>query len=89
MKTFIKVVACAATVEVILFVVAYLISTYTSCAKEIGLGMVYSFGILVPLSMGCLTCDNPDRKMFKFLFSLFFVAIYFAMQSLTIFAMVH
>lgn len=89
MKTFIKVVTFAVTVEAILFAVAYLIITYTSCAREIGLGMGYSFGILTALSMGCMTCDNPDSKLGKFLFSLFFVGIYLAMQSLTICAMLH
>lgn len=88
MKTFLKIVAITATAEAVLFGVAWLVISYSSHAKEIGLCMIYAFGILTALSMGCMTMD-PDSKLGKFLFSLFFVAIYFAMQSLTICAMLH
>lgn len=88
MKTFIKVVTFAVTAEVVLFVVAWLVVNYSSHAKEIGLCMGYAFGILTALSMGCMATD-PESKLGKFLFSLFFVGIYLAMQSLTICAMLH
>lgn len=88
MKTFLKFVAITATAEVVLFGVAWLVINYSSHAREIGLCMIYAFGILTAMSMGCMTMD-PDSKIDKFLFSLFFVAIYFAMQSLTICAMLH
>ena len=88
MKTFLKLVAITATAEAVLFGVAWLVISYSSHAKEIGWCMVYAFGILTALSMGCMTMD-PDSKLGKFLFSLFFVGIYLAMQSLTICAMLH
>lgn len=88
MKTFLKLVAIIATVEAVLFGVAWLVINYSSHAREIGLCMIYAFGILIAMSMGCMAMD-PDSKIGKFLFSLFFVAIYFAMQSLTICAMLH
>lgn len=88
MKTFLKLVAITATAEAVLFGVAWLVISYSSHAKEIGLCMIYAFGILTALSMGCITVD-PDSKLGKFLFSLFFVGIYLAMQSLTICAMLH
>lgn len=88
MKTFLKLVAITATAEAVLFGVAWLVVSYSSHAKEIGLCMIYAFGILTALSMGCMTVD-PDSKLGKFLFSLFFVGIYLAMQSLTICAMLH
>lgn len=88
MKTFLKVIAITATAEVVLFGVAWLVVNYSSHAKEIGLCMIYAFGILTALSMGCMTVDS-DSKLGKFLFSLFFVGIYLAMQSLTICAMLH
>lgn len=88
MKTFLKLVAITATAEAVLFGVAWLVVNYSSHAKEIGWCMVYAFGILTALSMGCMTMD-PDSKLGKFLFSLFFVGIYLAMQSLTICAMLH
>ena len=88
MKTFLKLVVITATAEVVLFVVAWLVINYSSHAKEIGLCMIYAFGILVALSMGCMTMD-PDSKLCKFLFSLLFVGIYLAMQSLTICMMLH
>lgn len=88
MKTFLKLVVITATAEVVLFVVAWLVINHSSHAKEIGLYMLYTFGILVALSMGCMTMD-PDSKLCKFLFSLLFVGIYLAMQSLTICMMLH
>ena len=88
MKTFLKLVAITATAEAVLFGVAWLVVNYSSHAKEIGWCMVYAFGILTALSMGCMTMDS-DSKLGKFLFSLFFVGIYLAMQSLTICAMLH
>ena len=88
MKTFLKLVAITATAEAVLFGVAWLVVSYSSHAKEIGWCMIYAFGILTALSMGCITMD-PDSKLGKFLFSLFFVGIYLAMQSLTICAMLH
>lgn len=88
MKTFLKLVVITATAEAVLFGVAWLVISYSSHAKEIGLCMIYAFGILTALSMGCMTMD-PDSKLGKFLFSLFFVGIYLAMQSLTICAMLH
>lgn len=88
MKTFLKLVAITATAEAVLFGVAWLVISYSSHAREIGLCMIYAFGILTALSMGCMTVD-PDSKLGKFLFSLFFVGIYLAMQSLTICAMLH
>lgn len=88
MKTFLKLVAITATAEAVLFGVAWLVISYSSYAKEIGWCMIYAFGILTALSMGCMTMD-PDSKLGKFLFSLFFVGIYLAMQSLTICAMLH
>ena len=86
MKTFLKFVAFAAAVEVVLFGVAWLVVNYSSHAKEIGLYMIYAFGILITLSMGSMTMDS-DSKLGKFLFSLLFVGIYLAMQALTICAM--
>jgi len=88
MKTFLKLVAITATAEAVLFGVAWLVISYSSHAKEIGWCMIYAFGILTALSMGCMTVD-PDSKLGKFLFSLFFVGIYLAMQSLTICAILH
>lgn len=88
MKTFLKVIAITATAEVVLFGVAWLVVNYSSHAKEIGLCMVYAFSILASLSMGCMATD-PDSKLCKFLFSLLFVGIYLAMQSLTIYTMLH
>lgn len=88
MKTFLRLVAIIATAEAVLFGVAWLVINYSSHAREIGLCMIYSFGILTAMSMGCMTMDS-NSKMGKFLFGLFFVAIYFAMQSLTICAMLH
>lgn len=88
MKTFIKAVTFAVTVEAILFAVAYLIITCTSCAREIGLCMIYAFGILTTLSMGCMITDI-ESKLGKFLLSLLFVGIYCMMQSLVIIAMLH
>lgn len=88
MKTFLKFVAFAAAVEVVLFGVAWLVVNYSSHAKEIGLCMIYTFGILIALSMGSMTMDS-DSKLGKFLFSLFFVGIYLAMQALTICAMLY
>ena len=88
MKTFLKLVAIIATAEAVLFGVAWLVINYSSHAREIGLCMIYAFGILTAISMGCMTTD-PDSKIGKFLFSLLFVAIYSAMQSLTICAMLH
>lgn len=88
MKTFLRLVAITATAEVVLFGVAWLVVNYSSHAREIGLCIIYAFGILTAMSMGCITTD-PDSKLGKFFFSLFFVAIYFAMQSLTIYAMLH
>ena len=86
MKTFLKFVAFVAAVEVVLFGVAWLVVNYLSHAKEIGLCMIYTFGILIALSMGSMTIDS-DSKLGKFLFSLLFVGIYLAMQALTICAM--
>lgn len=86
MKTFLKFVAITATAEGVLFGVAWLVVNYSSHAREIGLCMMYAFGILIAMSMGCMAMDS-NSKMGKFLFSLYFVAIYFAMQSLTICAM--
>lgn len=88
MKTFLKLVAITATVEAVLFGVAWLVINYSSHAREIGLCMIYAFGILTALSMGCITVES-DSKLGKFLFSLFFVGIYLAMQSLIICAMLH
>lgn len=88
MKTFLKVLAITAVAEVVLFEVAWSVINYSSHAKEIGLYMLYAFGILTALSMGCMAMD-PDSKLCKFLFSLLFVGIYLAMQSLTICMMLH
>ena len=88
MKTFLRLVALTATAEVVLFGVAWIVVNYSSHAREIGLCIIYAFGILTAMSMGCMTVD-PDSKLGKFLLSLFFVAIYFAIQSLTICAMLH
>lgn len=88
MKTFLRLVALTATAEVVLFGVAWIVVNYSSHAREIGLCIIYAFGILTAMSMGCMTV-NPDSKLGKFLLSLFFVAIYFAIQSLTICAMLH
>lgn len=88
MKTFLKIVVTATVATAILHAVAYLIITCTSCAMEIGQYMMYAFGILTALSMGCVTID-PDSKISKFLFGLFFVAIYCAMQGLSICTMMH
>lgn len=83
MKTFLRLVAITATAEAVLFGVAWLVINCSSHAREIGLCMIYAFGILTAMSMGCMAMD-PDSKIGKSLFSLLFVAIYFAMQSLTI-----
>ena len=83
MKTFLKLVAITATAEAVLFGVAWLVVSYSSHANEIGLCMIYAFGILTALSMGCITMDS-NSKLGKFLFSLFFVGLYLVMQSLTI-----
>ena len=88
MKTFLKLVAITATAEVVLFGVAWLVINYSSHAREIGLCMIYAFGILTAMSMGCMTMDS-DSKLGKFFFSLLFVGIYLAMQCLTICAMLH
>ena len=88
MKAFLKIVVITATAEVVLFGVAWLVVNYSSHAKEIGLFMVYAFGILSSLGMGCMATD-PESKLGKFLFSLLFVGIYCMMQSLIIFAMIH
>lgn len=88
MKTFLKLAFITATAEVVLFGVAWLVVNYSSHAKEIGLCMVYAFGILSSLGMGCMATD-PESKLGKFLFSLLFVGIYCMMQSLIIFAMIH
>ena len=86
MKTFLKLVAITATAEAVLFGVAWLVISYSSHASEIGLCMLYAFGILTALSMGCMTMNS---KLGKFLFSLFFVGLYLAMQSFTIYVMLH
>lgn len=88
MKTFLKLVAITATAEAVLFGVAWLVMNYSSHAEEIGLCMIYAFCILTALSMGCMTMDS-NSKLGKFLFSLFFVGLYFAMQSFTISVMLH
>ena len=88
MKTFLKLVAITATAEVVLFGVAWLVVNYSSHVKEIELCMIYAFGILTSLGMGCMA-TNPESKLGKFLFSLLFVGIYCMIQSLVIFAMLH
>ena len=88
MKTFLKLVAITATAEAVLFGVAWLVVNYSSHAKEIGWCMVYAFGILTALSMGCMTVDF-DSKLGKLLLSLLFVGIYCMMQALAIIAMLH
>ena len=88
MKTFLKLVAITATAEVVLFEVAWLVVNYSSHVKEIELCMIYAFGILTTLGMGCMAI-NPESKLGKFLFSLLFVGIYCMIQSLVIFAMLH
>lgn len=88
MKTFLKFVAITATAEAVLFGVAWLVINYSSHAREIGLCMIYAFGILTAMSMGCMVTD-PESKLGKFLFSLLFVGIYCMMQSLIICAMIH
>ena len=88
MKTFLKLVAITATAEAVLFGVAWLVISYSSHASEIGLCMIYAFCILTALSMGCMTMDSTS-KLGKFLFSLFFVGLYLAMQSFTICVMLH
>ena len=88
MKTFLKLVAITATAEVVLFGVAWLVVNYSSHVKEIELCMIYAFGILTTLGMGCMA-TNPESKLGKFLFSLLFVGIYCMIQSLVIFAMLH
>lgn len=88
MKTFLKFVAITATAEAVLFGVAWLVINYSSHAREIGLCMIYAFGILTAMSMGCMATD-PESKLGKFLFSLLFVGIYCMMQSLIICAMIH
>ena len=88
MKTFLKLVAITATTEVVLFGVAWLVVNYSSHVKEIELCMIYAFGILTTLGMGCMA-TNPESKLGKFLFSLLFVGIYCMIQSLVIFAMLH
>lgn len=88
MKTFLKLVAITATAEVVLFGVAWLVVNYSSHVKEIELCMIYAFGILTTLGMGCMT-TNPESKLGKFLFSLLFVGIYCMIQSLVIFAILH
>ena len=88
MKTFLKLVAITATAEVVLFGVAWLVVNYSSHVKEIELCMIYAFGILTTLGIGCMA-TNPESKLGKFLFSLLFVGIYCMIQSLVIFAMLH
>ena len=88
MKTFLKLVAITATAEVVLFGVAWLVVNYSSHVKEVELCMIYAFGILTTLGMGCMV-TNPESKLGKFLFSLLFVGIYCMIQSLVIFAMLH
>ena len=88
MKTFLKLIAITATAEVVLFGVAWLVVNYSSHVKEIELCMIYAFGILTSLGMGCMA-TNPESKLGKFLFSLLFVGIYCMIQSLVIFAMLH
>ena len=88
MKTFLKIVVITATAEVVLFEVAWLVVNYSSHVKEIKLCMIYAFGILTTLGMGCMA-TNPESKLGKFLFSLLFVGIYCMIQSLVIFAMLH
>ena len=88
MKAFLKLVAITATAEVVLFGVAWLVVNYSSHVKEIELCMIYAFGILTTLGMGCMA-TNPESKLGKFLFSLLFVGIYCMIQSLVIFAMLH
>lgn len=88
MKTFLKLVAITATAEVVLFGVAWLVVNYSSHVKEIELCMIYAFGILTTLGMGCMA-TNPESKLGKFLFSLLFIGIYCMIQSLVIFAMLH
>ena len=88
MKTFLKLVAITATAEVVLFGVAWLVVNYSSHVKEVELCMIYAFGILTTLGMGCMA-TNPESKLGKFLFSLLFVGIYCMIQSLVIFAMLH
>ena len=88
MKTFLKLVAITATAEAVLFGVAWLVVNYSSHVKEIELCMIYAFGILTTLGMGCMA-TNPESKLGKFLFSLLFVGIYCMIQSLVIFAMLH
>lgn len=88
MKTFLKLVAITATAEVVLFGVAWLVVNYSSHVKEIELCMIYAFGILTTLGMGCMA-TNPESKLGKFLFSLLFVGIYCMIQSLVIFTMLH
>ena len=88
MKTFLKLVAITATAEVVLFGVAWLVVNYSSHVKEIELCMIYAFGILTTLGMGCMA-TNPESKLGKFLFSLLFVGIYCMIQSLVIFVMLH
>ena len=88
MKTFLKLVVITATTEVVLFGVAWLVVNYSSHVKAIELCMIYAFGILTTLGMGCMA-TNPKSKLGKFLFSLLFVGIYCMIQSLVIFAMLH
>lgn len=88
MKTFLKLVAITAIAEVVLFGVAWLVVNYSSHVKEIELCMIYAFGILTTLGMGCMA-TNPESKLGKFLFSLLFVGIYCMIQSLVISAMLH
>ena len=88
MRTFLKLVAITATAEVVLFGVAWLVVNYSSHVKEIELCMIYAFGILTTLGMGCMA-TNPESKLGKFLFILLFVGIYCMIQSLVIFAMLH
>ena len=66
MKTFLKLVAITATAEVVLFGVAWLVVNYSSHVKEIELCMIYAFGILTTLGMGCMA-TNPESKLGKFL----------------------
>ena len=88
MKTFLKLVAIIATAEAVLFGVAWLVINYSSHAREIESCMIYAFGILIALSIGCMTVES-NSKLGKFLFSLFFVGIYLVMQSLIICSMLH
>lgn len=83
MKTFIKFAAIVVAAEGTLLGVAYLIITYTTCAKEIGIGMGYAFALLTAVGTWCIVVDS-DSKLGNFLFSLLFVGFCFAVLALTI-----